>query len=117
MSDDKPAHPWDDLQPPLHPTTGDPKWQGAWINIILEEEGDGAMGFTKPVTLFLHQYDLHNLIVLLWGAAREATDPTKVGDYDLKGTRDIYLRLARKLDRAWKLSLGKSIPDGSHRRR
>ena len=116
MSDDTPAHPWDDLEPPLHSTTGDPKYQGAWINVILEEEGEGAMGFTKPVTLFLHQYDLHNLIVLLWGAAKTATVPQKVGEITTVGTRHIYLNLARKLDRAWKMSLARSSPDGGHRR-
>lgn len=101
---DKPPHPWDDLKPKLHPCLGDPKYQGAWINMLLAEHDN--MGFDKPVSVFLHQWDLHNMIVLLWDAAHTAPASSQA----------VYLKLAQELDLAWKLSLSGGSINSAHRR-
>lgn len=84
------------------------------MGVILEHEGEGAAGYTKPVPLILHQSDLHNLIVLTVGAAKRLKDSEPSKDYSQ--TLEVYMAMAHRLEAAWKRSLA-GTPEGNYRRR
>lgn len=84
----------------FHPCPGSAP-QGAWINMLLSD-GDG-MDFDADVTLTLKQWEIHNLIVTLYHAAK------KVGIDGHSG--QTYMQTAEKLEKHWQASLRRQWVD------
>ena len=85
----------------FHPCPGDVSHQ-AWMNIVLSGEEEI---YQKLVRCQLTQWELHNLIVLLWHDIKKHDDPNS-------HTVGVHRALMEKLDRLWALSLWE---DGSRR--